>query len=862
MVKTRLLLMLVIVVLLPAAVFAQPRQAPAPAYDDGIHTELQVASWHGERQRVWQLLEAGAPVDEVDTENGATPLMFAAAGGHFEVMEMLLHHGANLSHTSIDEFTILDWASPDMFPHVLAIVLGEEDALGRLSESALDRVFHRSVALGLDIEILNILLDAGASPNAAARIPSSYRDALHHADRRDLIVLRNARGKRPIHLAFQQARWELVRELMERGCDVNIPDSHGMTALHWAAASEDISLLQHVLAETDQVDRLDRQGKSAAQHALQNIETLQPALLLLRECGADLSRPARRGLSIFASAAPHLSADAVRLLGESGLALGAGESEVDWLFRNVPPIGDLDLFGAVVDAMGDRVTGAELARVTIRYADKFEADVDTLRDFLQTRGVDASVIGRLDSTTPLQSTHTLASPKRVELALMLGLDAGAMGPSEFHRRRPIAIAARSSYADAVRLLLDAGQSPLRTDADWPMFAAMQSGCADTLELLLAAGADNELDQIRGGFLRDIRMHSAVLRVMVAFGYDIDTPAYNNRSLLLDTAREAESHRRTLERGKGTDRRFEYERERYREALLLMDLLVELGADPNHSDQNGTTILMHISDVEILRQLVELGASLEHRDQHGNTLLIRELFAYQRDQVTDKMRFLCEETDQINLAGAKGFTPLLTAARSNGVQTLKFLIEQGADLSALSDDGRSALELAMDSYTAHVGHSRIISEVPQSPHKEWIEMRLGVVKFLLDLDAPLGMPDDDGRTALHRPQEPNMLRALVNRGADVNARTVDEGDTPLIAAAKRRDAHAIKALLESGALPRIRNRAGQTAIDVMTPPASPEWRQRRQGLDRHQKMLYPEDTEFYRQIYEWLESMSSEGASHS
>jgi ankyrin repeat protein len=272
--------------------------------------------------------------------------------------------------------------------------------------------------------------------------------------------------------------------------------------------------------------------------------------------------------------------------------------------------------------------------------------------------------------------------------------------------------------------------------------------------------------------------------------------------------------------------------------------------------------MHISDVEVLRELVKLGASLEQTDQHGNTVLIRELFVYHVDRVTDKIRFLCEETDQINVANSMGITPLHTAAARSGVQALEYLIEQGADLSALTADGLSVLEVAMVSYSGQVGESRFISEVPQSPHKEWIKMRLEVVEFLLGLEAPLGEPDESGWTVLHRPLEPNMLRALVQHGAEINARTADEGNTPLIAAAKRRDAHAVEALLDSGALPGIKNNAGKTAIELMTPPASLEWKQRRQGLNRRQKLQYPQDTEFYRRVYERLDSMSGESASRS
>lgn len=58
----------------------------------------------------------------------------------------------------------------------------------------------------------------------------------------------------------------------------------------------------------------------------------------------------------------------------------------------------------------------------------------------------------------------------------------------------------------------------------------------------------------------------------------------------------------------------------------------------------------------------------------------------------------------------------------------------------------------------------------------------------------------------------MVKALLEKGADVNARN-GEGDTPLILAARNGHAETVSALLESEADPDMTDAAGDTAIII-------------------------------------------------
>jgi len=74
---------------------------------------LLYASKHGYDECVELLLQAGATVDAQTTETGATPLMYAAAVGHYTVCAMLIKKGANVRVRNSRNKTALDWAKEE-----------------------------------------------------------------------------------------------------------------------------------------------------------------------------------------------------------------------------------------------------------------------------------------------------------------------------------------------------------------------------------------------------------------------------------------------------------------------------------------------------------------------------------------------------------------------------------------------------------------------------------------------------------------------------------------------------------------------------------------------------------------------------
>ena len=77
----------------------------ADEYGHG-HTSLMRAALDGNTERVKELIDQGADINQRD-DNGRTALMFAVINTHYETMKVLLEYGADVNARSIKGGTAL-----------------------------------------------------------------------------------------------------------------------------------------------------------------------------------------------------------------------------------------------------------------------------------------------------------------------------------------------------------------------------------------------------------------------------------------------------------------------------------------------------------------------------------------------------------------------------------------------------------------------------------------------------------------------------------------------------------------------------------------------------------------------------------
>jgi ankyrin repeat protein len=533
-----------------------------------------------------------------------------------------------------------------------------------------------------------------------------------------LSALLQAAPDSPVADAAMQGNREAVKALLKQAADVNGAQGDGMTALHWAAMKDDAELTQTLLYAGGNVRATTRIGAyTPLLLAAKNGSASVMAPLL--KSGAEVNAATSNGTTPLMFAAASGNLDAVTALIDGGADVNAKES-----VRSLTPamFAAASNRAAVLQVLAKR--GADL-KATSKVTDlaALSKDPAALREFTVGnppppgeppqggRSGPAPAAGGGGGSGRGRGPQTPGVDRNYQLNELVAAQGGLT---------PLLLAAREGHVDAVKVLLDAGADVNQVsagDRTSPLLIATINGHLDLALMLLEKGADAQ-----------------------AASENNATPLYG--ALNVEWAPKSLYPQPKAQ----LNQKATY--------LELMKVLLEKGADPNIRlnkkvwysgysfdlsgvDETGATPFWraaYASDVEAMKLLVAYGADpfirtkkIAGRGRFGDVdrevkdvsglppvpvggpavtpLQAAAGVGYGEGFAANSHRFapggmlaavkyLVEELNaDVNEFDHEGNTALHHAAARGDVEMIQYLVSKGANVQAVSREGRTTADMA-------------------------------------------------------------------------------------------------------------------------------------------------------------------------
>lgn len=381
-------------------------------------------------------------------------------------------------------------------------------------------------------------------------------------------------------------------------------------------------------------------------------------------------------------------------------------------------------------------------------------DVDAVR-LLLAAGADAKAANRY-GVTPLSLACTTGNTAIVELLLEAGADPkGALPGGE----TVLMTASRTGRMGPVKVLLGRGAevNAHEQKGQTALMWAAAEGHVEVVDALLLAGADFRTALPSGFtplFFAVREGHSAVVFRLLEAGVDVNEAMRPERRNGASRGRSSTPLLLATENG-----HFE-----------LAVALLKAGADPNNRPA-GFTALHAITWVR--KPIRGDGDPPPFGSGNIDSLeMVRQLVAYQAD-LNSRLE---KGTSGRGRFTTTGSTPFLMAARNCDVPLMKLLLELGADQRIPNADNSTPLLAA-----AGVG---ALGDGDEAAGTE--EEAVEAAKLLLDLGADINAVDENGENAMHGAAYQSrwkLVHLLADRGADITVwnRKNKWGWTPLMIA---------------------------------------------------------------------------------
>jgi len=397
-----------------------------------------------------------------------------------------------------------------------------------------------------------------------------------------------------------------------------------------------------------------------------------------------------------------------------------------------------------------------------------QGDRDTLRSLLN--GIPQKVITGPEGTAALVWGVSRNDPAMVDMLLQAG--ASPKAANEFGAT-PLYAAAANQDPTMTRKLLAAGADPNVALAmgETPLMEAAGRGNLETVRALLAAKADPNAKDVKGGQTAVMwatqQRQTAVVEELLRNGAEAEVGSKTGFTPLMFAAQKNDVATARVLVAAGAKVNDVQPQIKLTPIIIasamvnteMVKFLLDNGANPNVVEWIGYSPLGWVV-----------------RDSHYG------IDFAQKDKIVDIVKLLLahganpnyalknQKSKTVNDVSLTGATPLLLAAEVNNTAAVRALLDAGANLKATTEQGTTALILASGGGT----------DIQRMRNPEERSMAIDTVKLLVERGADVNAVGQYGWTALHAATYQGLTEVidyLVSKGADVNQMDVF-GQTPL------------------------------------------------------------------------------------
>ncbi|KAI1898267.1 hypothetical protein AGOR_G00070570 [Albula goreensis] len=299
---------------------------------------LSVQTHLGHQEMAALLLDFGAPVEGV-SENGMSPLCYAAAAGHMGLVSLLCKRGAKPDHVDKTGQCPLVHAAlrghPDIVRFLLDLDWGPEGRPQDPSQKskALQQALVAASSMGHTQVVRSLLalnnehtvqIDGhdslwGETALTAAAGQGKLEVCSLLLEQGAMVQQVNRKGVSPVFSAVRQGQGQITDMLLQHGADVNTTDKQGRTLLMVAACEGHLSIAEVLVSKGAVLTSLDKEGLTPLSWAC--LKGHKNVVQFLVENGAIINHTDKNGRTPLDLAAFYGDAEIVHYLVERGAVI-------------------------------------------------------------------------------------------------------------------------------------------------------------------------------------------------------------------------------------------------------------------------------------------------------------------------------------------------------------------------------------------------------------------------------------------------------------------------------------------------------------------------------------------------------------